>query len=435
VDLELIIRAIWRKRFQMFIWIVAFGVAVPIGGALLLPPKYSSSTSVAVYPATAVDGTVSATYGLQPDRFVATQIATLSSRESAQGVADALKIPTTKVLEMVEVTQIEKSDALLVTATSTDAELSAKVASLLSKNYVDAVQKSTSEQYAGAIKSIDEQLAGIQTQIDTVTANIRLTGGSVSDPGPSQSQLNNLVSQQTELTSQRQKLVVDSQNIAAGTRVLSTAAVSTLPVGLSKKMLAIYGAALGLGIGAILVALRTSSGRSLADLESRDSFDGVAVLGVIPPRRRLLARSSLFGRREAVNMRTLRIASELRTLIESKGSVVVVPIGRSDRIQRATRLLGSRVARGQADPVKAASRPGPKVAAKATVTGYGMFDQVARGLYQTDSMDSFLQPGEPHDLHVVLAVDVDRVSPAELADTFVTLGSLGTEVLGIVGVG
>jgi hypothetical protein len=56
------------------------------------------------------------------------------------------------------------------------------------------------------------------------------------------------------------------------------------------------------------------------------------------------------------------------------------------------------------------------------------------GVVRTDSFSAFLELPEPENQRVILAVDVEKVSRRDLVDTLVTLDSLGTEVMGLVGI-
>ena len=409
------------------IWALVFAVLVPLGAGFLFPKQYESSTDVAVFPGTD-DGSASSTYQLQPDRFVATQIAVISSRAAAEQVARKLKMSTTDVESAVVVTQVEKSDVIRVTATDPDAALSAQIASSLASNYVDAVRADAADRFKSALASVDEQLKGLNAQIDALNNQIKGLGGQTSGSGPLQNQLNNLVSQQVALTSQRDKLLVDEKTLPANTRIVSNAAVSSDPVGIGRLTLAIYGAAFGAGLGAMVIAIRTAPGRTLEDLDSLDHIDGIAVLGVTEPKGLWGLHRVSRSRTNTRQMRGLRIASEIQTVIDKDGPVILIPLGRVSRMIEATSELG--------ELVKLAQGVGTAVPGnRSTVSGFGWFEELAEGLYRVDSIEAFLQNEVPKDRRLILAVDVVKVSTNDLVDTSATLTSLGSDVVGIIGIG
>ena len=343
-------------------------------------------------------------------------------------MAKDLGIPTTDVTSSVLVTQVEKSDVVRVTATGVDAEQSAAIASALATNYVERVRADAAERSKAAIASVDEQLAGLTKQIDALGAQITAIGGQANAAGPLQNQLNSLVSQQVELTSLRDKLLVEQSTLPANTRIVSSAAVSKDPIGIGHITLAIYGAALGFGLGAMVIAIRTAPGRTLEDLESLDQIDGMPVLGLVEAERRWHPSRFIPRRVEARRLRGVRVAGELRALVDKDGPVVMVPVGRSRRLAEVTEELGDLVA--ERKPATTDSSGQSRALRKDPI-----FQELAPGLFDVGSVGEFLSSNTVKDLSLVLAVDVVHVSTNDLLDTSATFASLGSEVVGIVGVG
>ncbi len=403
MDLEVIFRALWRRRAQLIASCVIFAVLVPVGFAVLVAAKYESSAQVQVYPPPDV-ASQSATYPTDPDRYVATQIAQISSRAAAAEAASQLHLDTDTVLKMVSVSQIGKSDAISVNATDKNPDVAASVSGKIANNYVKSHNSEVLANYAAQLKSVNDQLSQLANQIQSTTDQITAAGQKTTDTGPLQTALGNLQQQETSLTQTQQKLKVDAATAPSNTLVVSNAAVSSKPTGTGKVTLAIYGAALGLGLAALVITLSTTPGRSLEDLDSLDEIQGVEVLGVLEPRK------GGARRHDVTDVHGLRISSELRTIVKHKGQVTLVPIGRTDRMAKACNVLVR------------------------LVDGQSARDDEETGLMRTDSFASFLELPEPEDHRVVLAVDVEKISRRDLVDTLVTLGALGTEVTGLVGV-
>ncbi len=419
MDLELILRALWRRRLQLMAWVLAFAVLVPLGAEILVSKKYSSSTDIAVFPAPDIDATIQSTYQLNPDRFVATQVAIISSRESAAAVAKALHLSTNTVGGMLSVAQVAKSDVIRVTATSTSAARSAAVAAQLSNNYVASVQASLARQYQSAINSADDQIKSLEAQIVDVNKQLAHIGANPSAPGSLQSQLGDLLSQQSALNTRRQQLVVDSQTAANSTQIVSNAAVSTLPVGLTKTKLVLYGGMFGFGIAVLIIALGAAPGKTLDDFDSTEEVDGVSVLGVFETEGgRILRRLHGPTKNQAREVRNIRIASEIRSIIRLKGPVVVLRVGREHFVKRATAQIVDLIHVGSDG-----SQRNPNEIPEAEL--------IRDASLRTSA--AFLE-NHPDYVLVVLGIDVATVSPTELLDVLGLLRSFGVEVIGLVGV-
>jgi capsular polysaccharide biosynthesis protein len=408
VDLEAIVRAIWRRRGRVVLCVVAFAVAVPVLFGFAFAPQYASATELEVYPVPDSTGAIPVTYNLQPNRYVATQIALLSSRASMAEVAEQLHLNVNDVSNMVVVDQISKSDALRVTATSTDAKRAAAVSSRLVENYVNTINSESTKQYAAAAKTLQSQNASLTTQVSAVADQIKAAGQQVGDVGALQSQYASLISQQQILQSKLLNIQTMQSNQGGdnSTHVVSNSGVSTVATGSSKKTLAMYGAAFGLGLAVLVISVGTMPGRSLEELDLVEEIEGVEVLGVLEPKKRTDRTDGM------QNVHGLRIGSEMRTIIKQKGQITLVPVGRHDRMVRASDVLVRLVAGRKVDPDE--------------------FDEV--GVLRTDSFAAFMELPEPENQRVILAVDVEKVSRRDLVDTLVTLDSLGTEVMGLVGI-
>ncbi len=425
MDLELIVRAIWRRKGQLAIWILLGAVAVPLGASFLLSKKYSSETDIAVFPRTN-DSSASSTYSLQPDRYVDTQIAVINSPAAAAKVANQLKIPVSTVTNAVTVEQVEKSDVVRLLVSDTDAGRSARIASELARNYVDNVRAEAASDYADSLASVNDQLASLSSQSAELNSKIATAGVNPGANGPLQNQLDSITSQTNDLMTLHDKLLVESKTLPNNTTIVSQAKVSSVPTGPGKAKLAMYGAALGFGIGAVVIAIRTAPGKTLEDLELLDEIDGIPVLGVTPQAHRWSVPWKSAQQTERQDFRRLRIAKRLQSQIDKDGPLAVIPLGSSRSVAGAMSRVGLFMtdASEEGTPVNGHGRSEPPA------------KRLAIGMDWYPSLSSFVQRGNDDDRSsVVVAVQITHVSTNDLIDAAETLTSIGAEVVGVIGVG
>ena len=175
MDLEAVLRAIWRRRGRVLLAMVVFAVAVPVGMGFAFSPQYASESQLTVYPVPDASGSVPTTYTQDPDRYVSTQVARISSRAAMAAVAKKYHLSVNDVADMVVVSQIStagKSDAISVIATSTNASQAAKVSSQLAENYVASIHQQSDTEYAVALKSAKDQLTGDSNQAQSTSNQI-----------------------------------------------------------------------------------------------------------------------------------------------------------------------------------------------------------------------------------------------------------------------
>jgi hypothetical protein len=218
---------------------------------------------------------------------------------------------------------------------------------------------------------------------------------------------------------------------------VSNATVNTLPVGLTKTKVAIYGAALGFGIESLVIALSTAPGRSLENLELMEEVDGVEVLGTMTIRHRRI-RDWLFARQnelpnvralkalarqdEMPNVHALKIATEVGTLIRLKGPLMVVPVGRKSKVEAGVALISHYNVAG----VRAALQPSA-VAPVTAAADSGDLSAVSLAHVVADDSSERVLPS-------LIGVDVMRAKPTELRDVLGALRAAGVDVIGIFGV-
>lgn len=440
MGLEILLKACWRHRLRIVVGVIV-GALIAGAASTLMSPKYESSTDVAVaavFPSSEVAPSGDqASYSLQPDRYVATQIELLLSRATAARVADELHLTTDVVRGAVTVAQLGKSDVVRVTTSSGSPRMSADIARHLVDNYVATVGVGVQGQYKLALAAVDAQLASVATQTNDTRALLNKNAGKPALKGdPLQQRLLELQTQTSQLTVQRQGLLVQSRTATTSTRVVSDASANAKAVGIGATSLVAYGGVLGLAVVLCSVALTTTPGRSI-DLEGTGDVDGVPILGVLNRRRRF---SRLPGRArgtERAYVRNRRVAGELSRIVQLKGPVLVAVPGGARSARRVKKLIGPLVSDGAQMSVRGAS-PVHQGVALASASGAGVATAVAvrtdpsRDLVTVEPLVSLLQQQPPEQV-MVLAVDVERLKPVEVDEVLASLRPFGADLLGIVG--
>src|SRR5215469_4232782 len=130
MDLEYLLRACWRRKRRVLAFMVIFAVILGVGVSKMKPLKYAATEEIAVYPSVA-DSAAMSPYDLDPDRYVATQVAVVDG--FIPQVATKFGVAPGVVGSMVSVKQSQKTDVVDVKATSASPALSRKVASALAQ--------------------------------------------------------------------------------------------------------------------------------------------------------------------------------------------------------------------------------------------------------------------------------------------------------------
>ena len=425
MDLELLLRACWRRRLQLLAAALVGAVLVAGAGGLLLSKKYASSSDlavIAVFAGNTTNDPAAQVYTLQPDRYVLTQVEVLSSRGTAERVAKALKITTDEVAASLSVSQVGKSDVIRVSAATGDPNLSAKIVNNLVTDYLEGAANSTKAAYEDAVKSIEAQRATLSGQILKTRRDVAASGDVSTSPGPLEQRLSDLLAQDSQLVSQRQELETRHQAQPTSATIVSTATPNATPIGAGRLTLAVYGAALGMAIAFSVIATANRPGQTLDDLDAVSEFEGTPMLGVITSHQ----RRPIPGIPEPPpieNLRNMAVADTLSNMVERKGFVQFIVIGRPVETRRLKRSLAplvfGPVVTNVVDPVSNTVIPRRRPADV--------------GEFTVLSLATFL-PGQTAPGSVVVGVDLARVSRPQLEDVLSGLAGIGAEVLGIVGI-
>jgi capsular polysaccharide biosynthesis protein len=419
MDLELIMRSLWRRRVQLLVWVLSFAVAVPLLASVFLTRKYSSSTDIAVFPAPDIDPSAALTYQTEPDRYVATQVAIMSARQNVANAAATLHISADALGSMLNISQVGKSDVVRVQATSTSPTMAERASSAVSNAYLDALNSSLNDQYKSAIKSTDDQLRAVNGQVLAISSQLAGLGANQTAQGALQGEVGNLLGQSASLNSKRQQLVVDQQTVNGNTRIVSNASGNSLPIGLTTSRLVLYGAAFGFGIGVLVISLNTAPGRTLDDLEAEEEIEGVAIFGVYESSGgRVSALLHDYVHRRARDVRNIRTSQRIRSIVKAKGPVLLAWTGRDRMLRRALPELIDFTTHGIGMPLS-----------NETET-----DEVDPISSESLKLVSRRLEVVPETRLIVLAVDTNSVSRSELIDAIGLLRSFDVDLVGIVGI-
>ena len=423
MDLELLIRACWRHKLRLAAAALIGSVLFTAIGVLLIKPKYTSNADLSVVPIITSDsGNPVSIYLQNPDRYVDTQVEVLNSRQAAAAVAKKLGLTTAQVQESLTVTQQGKSDVVRVVSTTGDPDTSAKIAQQIVNDYLTAETNQTKAEYTDRLASINSQQAKLTTQIADLKENIRASGASSTEAGLLQQQLADLYSKSTTLTRAADDLQAQIETQPSSAQLVSSAAANTQSVGLGKKTLFIYGAALGLAIAFSIIAVANRPGQTLDDLDGADEFDGTPMLGVISSSRRLNL-PGLPAPPPIEDLRNMAVADELTNIVQLKGAVQFIVVGPPADTRRIKKSLAPFVF-GPSLPGEVNVENGP-IHPRRRPADVGEFTVL--------SLATFL-PGQLAPGYVVVGVDLGRVSRPQLEDVLSGLAGIGAEVLGIVGI-
>ena len=389
MDLEQLVRACWRHRVRVVLAMVIGAIVLAGGAALLVQPQHTSSTDVSVSPVSFsfFDDQTTNVYTQNPDRYVATQVEVLSARDSERQVAEDLDISVRRVDEAVSVAQVGTSDVIRVRATTDSSKLSEQIASALVDRYLLVQQRETSDRYDQAQALVDRQLTEVAGQVATLTDEL----------------LQSALDRQASLFRLGQEIRIQRQVTPTSATVVSAPTVDTAASGTSTSTFALYGAGIGLALALAAIALTTRPGDRLAAMSTGDVVDGAPVLGTLSSERN---RDRHAVPAQVGHLGNLSVAEEIAQLVDKHGSVEMVVVGPAAATRKVKRLLPSMMAGSEADDGSPA--------------------------FTVGSLETAIEQAPVGG--VVVGVDVDSVTPAQLDEVLSGLTGLGVDVQGIVGI-
>ncbi len=265
------------RRRRALIGITTFAVlAIAILASAVETPTYRATAEI-VFQDSAATTVTAPVQSLDPTD-VQTQIEVMNGAQVRKLVAASLRTTTAPKVSAVPVLN---TNAIQVTATSTDPVEAAKVANAYANAYIGFRQDQTQNDLLDAEQLIEGRIAGLQTQITALDAQINGASASVqANLGP---QRDSLVSEQATLQEQLDQSRLQAGLGNTGAELDSPASAPTSPSSPHPLSNAISGLVLGLVAGvalAYLVEFLDDSVKSKEDAEK--AAHGVSTLAVVP---------------------------------------------------------------------------------------------------------------------------------------------------------
>ena len=279
-DIHHYLRILRRRR--VWILVTAFViVAVAVSLSLAQAPSYTATAEIVFSPTQSPLSSAN-TVSLDPARDVQTQIAVMTSAPVRKLVATALGAATAPT---VTATAVLNTNAIQVTATSSDPVLAARVANAYANAYITYRKTTAVNDLLDAEQLIQGRITDIQHQIDSIDNQIS------SAPPASQATLQTnlspqrsaLLAQQGALKQQLDQSQLQSALANTGAQLGSAAAIPSSPSSPHPLTSGLSALVLGLLAGvalAFVVDLFDDSIASPEDAE-RAAF-GLTTLGITP---------------------------------------------------------------------------------------------------------------------------------------------------------
>lgn len=271
--------SIWRYKWMVLASAVAVGLAAFVLSSLQSEEYEASARLTLTSPGTTVVFDRQASVPLE--RYLPQQAQRVTSPEVLTAAAESLGGGTTPG-ELARQLSVETNIQLVsmtITATAGSAERAAEIANAVSSAYQTSVREAGLERVNRAVQELEETAAGIQAQIEELTAQADDEGEL--PPGVA-GQVGVLTQRIVEIDSLAQQLLVDARVFGTGVDLEVAAEPPGAPVA-PRPRLAALGAAVLAAIFASAVAYWLAGRRK--PVVSRDDpaeVLGVPLLGILP---------------------------------------------------------------------------------------------------------------------------------------------------------
>ena len=266
-DLRDYTRILWRRK-----WIIVLAVVIAVGASIAQfqrhQRQYQASAEVLTEsPGSTVDSTV-----------IATEIGILQSNAVRAIVAKHIGDPGS-----ISANQVLPSAMVEVSATAPSPTEAARQANAWVSAYVTYRRSLAQTQALGSTAVIQQQIASLQQQINSLNADISFGGSTNSAEATNVALRNALLGQQVALQSQVQQAQQQAAANALVPTVVTPATVPTAPVGTGVVRAGLVGFGAGLLIGVLLAFLFEYLDDSITTREELESvLPGQVVIGSIP---------------------------------------------------------------------------------------------------------------------------------------------------------
>ncbi|MDQ1364285.1 MAG: tyrosine-protein kinase [Acidimicrobiaceae bacterium] len=258
-------------------------VAIALSLTLLQTPRYDATSEIVfVNSAASALSPAANQRSLDPARDIQTEIEVMTSSPIREMVKSALHASD---LPMVSISPVNATNAIRITAMSSDPKMAARIANQYADTYLTYKRAQLADTLQAAGKVIQGRIAGLQAQIDSLNAQISAApaAGRLTVDANVTPQRDALISQQTALQQQLDQSQVNAVLSDAGVQIGDRASVPASPSSPRPLKSGAYALVVGLCLGVGLVVLREFLDNSVKSKEDAERATGGAeILGLIP---------------------------------------------------------------------------------------------------------------------------------------------------------
>jgi capsular exopolysaccharide synthesis family protein len=268
---------LWRRKL-LIVLILLVAVAATAGIDKTRIKQYQSTVTL-YFLAQGVNANSGASTSLDAQQL-ATDVELVQSAPVQAAVSKALGAPAPSV----SVAQVGTTQVAGLTVKSTDPEFAARAANEYAKAYIDQTHDEFVLGQLASESSVQNQINGLQTQIDTVQSQLsQASSVAIASESSLQSQLTGLYQQQSALKTQLSQIQLVTAQSSSGGQVVSPAVASTTPS--SPKISRDIGIAIvaGLLVGIGFALLRDNLDDRVRGKDGLEQLvPGIPILGLIP---------------------------------------------------------------------------------------------------------------------------------------------------------
>lgn len=247
-----------RRRWLLILGVVLACILAAVARHETATQSYESTASVAFGSATLTESALQVSRGSgDPERDAATNVLIASSRDVAEGVRVLLRSPASAdtLLSAVDVEAAPNANVIDITASTSSAVFSARLANAFAEQYLATETKSQ-------LAAIDAAQKRLQRQIDT------LPEGSLD---------------RSTLQQSSQRLDELRAVASGGLQIITRASPPGAPSGATVKTTMILGLLIGLALASALLFLLESLDRRVNSVEAFERMYRLPVLATVPP--------------------------------------------------------------------------------------------------------------------------------------------------------
>ena len=263
---------ILRRQWRIPVVLMVLGASLGYGLSLRAETMYSAETRLLIEPTTSesTDG-----------RMDPTEVSTLAQLVDSAAIADrvieelGLDVETAELLESVDVTAVEPTRVVVISALRPNAEEAAAVTDSFATQYIDYQVDAAASLVAATSAQLIEERALIEEELAEVLA--QLPGASDTERLGLQARAQSLRVRSAELTTEISLTGESDVDGPAGGVVLENAEVPTQPAEPQPVRAAMLGGVIGLMLGVVL-----GYGRDRLDDRIRDESRLKSLIGDVP---------------------------------------------------------------------------------------------------------------------------------------------------------